>query len=415
MMKHHLQKGFLLISALIFMTVIVGLLTGIAAYLALTASHSMVFQVNSIKSRYIAETGLEKALSYLQAGTIICSSINSDPEFTNVSLGDGAYTVTTTSYNPSAPSTLSDDMLADSTVIPISSLTGYAPYGRVTIENEAIDYTGTSASEYTCGIEPCLTGAARGVGGTAAAVHASGKYVLENQCRITSTGSVPNAASPTAQSAVTNSFFSGKSAVMIAGYASAGEGIFGSDKNSWTRLGPYAGIPDLGMRDVVILALDDAWMVGIKNTSGDPTIIHWDGYEFTWVATGLPLQHLLGVACSASNDCWAVGYGTALYHYSAGIWSQGPIDLSVPLVNYNSVYCTSSNNCYAVGAPSGGESTIIQWNGTTWTRVSLTGLPNKYLMSVRCLNANDCWAIGYDRTFLHQHLHNQQSSQHFYH
>ncbi|MGH7273100.1 MAG: hypothetical protein ACREIQ_01410, partial [Nitrospiria bacterium] len=70
--------------------------------------------------------------------------------------------------------TLSAAIVDAVTTIPIrvGIITGYGTAGRVRIDTEDIDYTGTSTSLVTCGsTQPCLTGITRGANGTTAAAH----------------------------------------------------------------------------------------------------------------------------------------------------------------------------------------------------------------------------------------------------
>jgi hypothetical protein len=68
------------------------------------------------------------------------------------------------------------------TTIPVVSTANYGPYGRIMIDRELIDYTGTTANSFT--------GALRGRDGTLATLHVAGTRVGQSQCTVTSTGGV---------------------------------------------------------------------------------------------------------------------------------------------------------------------------------------------------------------------------------
>src|SRR5439155_8959688 len=76
-------------------------------------------------------------------------------------------------------------LTAASTTVPVTSTAGYAPYGRLLIDSELINYTSTTATNFN--------GLTRGVGGTTAAAHASGVTVSQNLCVVSSTGAAGNA------------------------------------------------------------------------------------------------------------------------------------------------------------------------------------------------------------------------------
>src|SRR6266446_385538 len=76
-------------------------------------------------------------------------------------------------------------LTAASTTVPVTSTAGYAPYGRLLIDSELINYTSTTGTNFN--------GLTRGVGGTTAAAHAAGVTVSQNLCIVSSTGTAGNA------------------------------------------------------------------------------------------------------------------------------------------------------------------------------------------------------------------------------
>ncbi len=89
--------------------------------------------------------------------------------------------------------------------------------------------------------------------------------------------------------------------------------------------------------------------------------------------------------------------------------ASSPSALAAPkLVNdpgsLRSVTCTSPTNCWAVGdagMPAMAQSLALHFNGATWSPVTVPHPEGtsgvgvfSALNSVRCLNANDCWAVG---------------------
>lgn len=190
------QRGMLLIVAVVLIAVAATMATAIVT-LTTGGNQGGGMQLNSTQALYAAESGIERALYGFTNGTA-CSSLS----YTNISVGQGSFTATGTLYNP-ASTTLSSNINATVTYIPVASVAGYATHGRITIGSEAINYTGKSTDTTVCsGYSACFTGAIRGAGGTTATTHNSGDTVTQSQCVIGSTGSV-NGARRTVESAVT--------------------------------------------------------------------------------------------------------------------------------------------------------------------------------------------------------------------
>jgi Tfp pilus assembly protein PilX len=171
-----------------------------------TASLTSVNDLQSTRALYVAEGGTEYARTQFENGTVCDSLTNNnialDP--INIDLTYSTFTTSGQQYNPSPSVTLSSTITAAATIIPVSGdpvAAGYSPQGRIRIEDEEILYSGISGNTFT--------GAQRGVAGTTAVAHNTiGVPVLQDQCHITSTGTVGNAKRSVA--------------VDVPGYASAG-------------------------------------------------------------------------------------------------------------------------------------------------------------------------------------------------
>jgi|GEM_PF-2754998 len=174
MQRRKRQRGFLLIVAVILIAVAA---TMAAVIVTLTAGSGQAggLHVSATQALDVAESGAERAVSDFYSGTS-CSSLS----YANVVVGLGTYTASGTLYNPAAPTTLSGALSNSATTVPVVSSAGYAPQGRIRIDSEEIFYSAISGNNFT--------GAQRGAAGTTAAAHAAGASVLQNQCRILSTG-----------------------------------------------------------------------------------------------------------------------------------------------------------------------------------------------------------------------------------
>ncbi|HCU05671.1 MAG: hypothetical protein A2X77_05100 [Gammaproteobacteria bacterium GWE2_42_36] len=390
-----LMRGNLMIAAVILI-VIVGFLATTVATMAIVGLTSASRQMDSAKAFYIAKGGLERGIYAVTSQALPCSSVTGNVNLTNISFGGGQFTVTGIGYSPSVPATLSAGITAASTVIPMSTLAGYAPMGRVRIDSESLNYAGTSTS---CGGPAfCLTGARRGVEGSTAAVHALGAVVFQNQCTLTSQGAVSNLASPLAKRSVETDAIPVQVG-WIVGNASGGETILGWNGSTWIRFGPYAGIPNVSLNGVSVVSSTDAWAVG--NNSGGALMIRWNGTTWARVlGVGLPNQNLNDVFCVNSAVCFAVGNSGTIIQWNGSTWANSPKTGSITFT-LNRLTCTSATSCWAVGNASGGE-TIVVWNGSTWTRSGpYASIANVSLNGVSCASPNDCWIVGNSATFAH--------------
>lgn len=180
------QGGFLLILGAILIT-LGALFAVVATFMAVTRSESAVDHLGSGQALFLAESGRAQALRALIVDERFCSQIT----YGNVSLGAGTFTAVTTSYK--AETRLSSGITSSATVIPLLSVAGLASHGRVLIDSEWIDYAGIGSTASDCSpvSAPCLTGARRGVAGTAAASHiAAANYSTGQElCLVAATAS----------------------------------------------------------------------------------------------------------------------------------------------------------------------------------------------------------------------------------
>jgi hypothetical protein len=174
------EKGVTVIAAVATL-MILSLMGTVVVSLVGIENYSALHDAQSLQAQWIAEAGIQRALTYLSRESGNCTTISGQAPFTNVTLGRGTFTVTATRYNPS-PTSLSADITAADTTITVGSTTGYAPRGRIAIDSELIAYTGTTATTFT--------GAKRGMEGTTPAAHTSGAAVSQYQCTLSSTGTV---------------------------------------------------------------------------------------------------------------------------------------------------------------------------------------------------------------------------------
>ncbi len=168
------ESGMALLGAVILI-VVFGLLAIVVVSLVSTDSDISLGAVRSAQALYLANAGLERAQLQFKTGTA-CSALT----YANT-VGSGSFTTSGTLYRP-VPTVLPAGITNAVSTIPVGSTAGFAPHGRIRIDSELIDYTGTTAASFT--------GARRGAGGTTAAAHGAGAVVAQSLCLIRSIGAI---------------------------------------------------------------------------------------------------------------------------------------------------------------------------------------------------------------------------------
>jgi hypothetical protein len=180
-MKHMRNEKGVTVVAAVATLMVLSLMGTVVVSLVGIENYSALHQAQTLEAYWIAEAGVQRALTYMSREDGSCTAITGAAQFTNVMLGRGTFTVTAIRYLPS-PTTLSANITNTDTTITVGDTTGYAPRGRIAIDSELIAYTGTTATTFT--------GAKRGMDGTTAAAHSSDATVSQYQCTISSTGTV---------------------------------------------------------------------------------------------------------------------------------------------------------------------------------------------------------------------------------
>jgi hypothetical protein len=151
--KQGSQSGVTLIPV-IFIIVILAFMGVMFVSLMGTGNFTSINDLQSTQALYVAEGGRD----YILGNRVF-------PNYsltTATTLGAGSFTVDTPAYLTAALTTAT-------TTVTVNSTTGFPASGRITIDAEQINYTGTTATTFT--------GCTRAQGGTVAAAHASGNAV----------------------------------------------------------------------------------------------------------------------------------------------------------------------------------------------------------------------------------------------
>ena len=163
-------------------------------------------------------------------------------------------------------------------------------------------------------------------------------------------------------------------------------------------------------------AAGDCWAVASYfNGNVQQTLVeHWDGAAWSVRASpntgGAQSNILYDVACTATDDCWIAGYAlgdagwqTLTLHWDGAAWGIVPSP-SVPGGNnfLTDVDCVTASDCWAVGFHDTGvyQTLALHWDGAQWSLAESanTDLASENRLSgVRCVAANDCWAVGFHK------------------
>ncbi len=383
------QEGFLMIAAMVLI-VIFGVIGVVATRLVNSDILSGTSHLRSDQALYNAEGGLEVALRQLVMPTIsarlACANMTGNATVTNVTFSGaaGPFTVTAALQSPTV-STLSGAITASALTIPVVNAATYATAGRIMIDGELINYSTVSGNNFI--------NVQRGADGTVAVSHASGTLVGQYQCRLRSSGGVPNL-SPTG-----NLIAAGRTVQEAVQLPQAWAGGDGSTLINWNapselqwNIASVSGTNNIN--SVFMLSYADAWAVGQEGS-----IFHWSGSSWATSASGTT-SNFLSVYCLAGNNCWAVGAGRTFDFWNGSTWAlQNTTVSTLPATSsYNAVYCNATNDCWAVGNMNASQELYAHWDGTSWTRdVSAPSAPQN-LNDVVCTASNNCWAVGASRT-----------------
>src|SRR5438445_858320 len=181
MRRFHLQRGQLLVAGIVLI-VVIALMIATLGYLYVSGESGGTLHGQSERAYFAARSGIEYSSSQYFNGSA-CSSLNN----AGVPVGGAAatFTLTPALYAPLTLTGTTAAITAASSSIAVTSTALYAPYGRILIDSELINYTSTTGTNFN--------GLARGVGGTTAAAHAAGVTVSQNLCIVSATGTAGTA------------------------------------------------------------------------------------------------------------------------------------------------------------------------------------------------------------------------------
>lgn len=422
------QKGYLLIVATA-MIVIISAFVAAIVHMFTGSSDANINDLSSKQAIYLAESGIERAKHLFivpnLTNRVTCNTVTNNANLTNVAFGRGVFSVTgdaTTYVN--SPATLTATISSTATTLPVNTATGYAPFGRILIDKEAIDYSGTSTSSCN-GAPACFVGVVRGANHSLASTHVIGAKIAQYQCQITSTGGVSNLTNPLGKYSVTAANIYLQEAWAV-GEKSVNNMTFirwgYPTANQWNNDALDVGSAKANLNDISLLNYAEGWVVGDERNNNF-TIRRWDSVSDSWVVSpGIPSngsRDLYGVSAVSTNEVWAVGKKSGddddsstnytIVHWNGSTWcvlspgGNSCSTMSIPSGNARdlsdvSVVDSTGNSVGNIGFAVGNNGHILKYNGSNW---SLDTSPtNTHLTGVSVISPNEAWAVGNNGTLL---------------
>ncbi len=376
------QKGFSLIIAIVIL-ILFGILAAMLTSLVTTDSDIGMYQARSGEALYIANAGQQHLMK--QSYPNYSKPPYSGRGTSKVNLGSGGFIV-------DPPTVITNNPLtAAATTINVVSTTGFPAPGRILIESELIDYTGTTAASFT--------GATRGVGGSLAVQHNIDSGVYHATAL---SASVTNVSTTIPVSSTTGFMIPGTIKIdqeflyctgIVGGFLGCTRGTQGSQ-----AVAHNSGATAIQITTAVTATVPTGIIGDAKRVLRAQAGKYLDGWG---VGGAVPITaNLNSVFCNSAIDCWAVGAGGAIIHYDGVSWSSVSSPTTLDL---NEVHCVSTTDCWAVGQRSGPTRTgwtFLRWNNpipNTWNQVTVdtgAGSTAQDLNSLSMVSATDGWAVG---------------------
>lgn len=399
------ENGFLMIAVIILIFVL-GFLVIAISYLVTSEATSTANKLYASRAFYAAESGLEKGIYDYSKKTLACNGTPNAVE----NFGEGEFQNTCSNYNSAGIITIissGGEILSNSTVISVSTLSGLAPMGTVAIGGggnpEYVNYKGTSSSSTVCGtfpgnscedtdknpipcLAPCLINITRGARSSSPKDLKEADEVTQDQDIISSTGGVPTLTDPKGKSTNLQAVYRPTSTLGWAGGATS-KTLLQWDGTNW----PLLATLDLGSIKAIACADNThCWAGGTKTN----LLLQWDGTSWSTIA---PTYNgaINAIACADNTHCWAGGAVTAapLLQWNGGSSWTSVASASGAGIVY-AISCADSTHCWAGGGSTG---SFLQWNGSTW---SLTTNPmgKVSIYAIDCADSTTCFLGGANKT-----------------
>lgn len=137
--------------------------------------------------------------------------------------------------------------------------------------------------------------------------------------------------------------------------------------------------------DAITCSPSSCWAVGAFSTQR-AALVGWDATTGTWTDYSGQVPNsgdVESVACADANDCWAGGswnaIATTLLYWNGVTWSdisgQVPGSIAGNAYDLDGIACRNARDCWVVGSIWTGTTVAMHWDGTAWTDFS-GAMPN---------------------------------------
>ncbi len=143
----------------------------------------------------------------------------------------------------------------------------------------------------------------------------------------------------------------------------------------------------------------DVWIVGGRTElAGGPTILRYDGSEWSAVDSGQSSLDLWWVFGFDGNDVFVSGTGGTILRYRDGAFEK----MATPRMagTIFGMWGATPDDLWAVGFASSGGGFVWRYDGVRWTELVVPGLPPR-VFKVHGRAANDVWISCGEGTTLH--------------
>ena len=418
------QSGYLMMVVAVLLVIIAGLATSFVS-MTTVGTNSSISTLSANIAFDLANSGIEAGSYQLSLSSANCSSSWSSIVTVD---GQGEYQYNCTKNT--ASTTISSSLTTASTTIPLSSASGFATFGAITIDSETIYYDGISGN--------LLLNAKRGKNGSSATAHSSGAAVAQSQYIISSQAGAPSLSDPFGRVVLSQAELlnSGTSLYFAAGRNTSSRGVILSyNGTSWsTSLFGPASFSFQGIDASSNYGLAVGYNTGTFSSS---SIYQFNGVSWSLSATSNNFLYN-SVACDlpgAPTNCWIAGQtsrrfnpknrpllyhdGTAYYNPNGSSYlltgiscknglcaAVGQADAyvfsSTTTINptfspnnltgvFNDVDCADATNCLAVQ----NNGVIYYYDGTQSYRSVLSqGSAHPNLFGVDCPTTSTCFVVG---------------------
>lgn len=147
----------------------------------------------------------------------------------------------------------------------------------------------------------------------------------------------------------------------------------------------------------------DVWAFAGGDQGGEGYAIRWDGHRWTVMKRWPEGEIISDAAVLTPRDVWVfgnsrIGPAVGTWHYDGRTWTQ----VETPVGQLAKASVVSADDAWAIGTtpPGYGDDLVARWDGRTWRRVTVPGLPPQeethwvHFAGVYARSSHDVWIVG---------------------